>query len=70
MLFSRINHLFWLLAAMDVYVRRAYRAYNLISVDYEEGDDLDDGDAPNIVSWRFKLGQSSSPPSTPRLNDG
>ncbi|KAH7335147.1 acetyl CoA carboxylase [Rhizoctonia solani] len=58
------------LAAMDVYVRRAYRAYNLISVDYEEGDDLDDGDAPNIVSWRFKLGQSSSPPSTPRLNDG
>ncbi|KAF8757828.1 Acetyl-CoA carboxylase, central region [Rhizoctonia solani] len=37
------------LAAMDVYVRRAYRAYNLISVDYEEGDDLDDGDAPNIV---------------------
>ncbi|CAE6455282.1 unnamed protein product [Rhizoctonia solani] len=58
------------LAAMDVYVRRAYRAYNLISVDYEEGDDLDDGDAPNIVSWRFKLGQSSSPPSTPRLSDG
>ncbi|CAE6428799.1 unnamed protein product [Rhizoctonia solani] len=58
------------LASMDVYVRRAYRAYNLISVDYEEGDDLDDGDAPNIVSWRFKLGQSSSPPSTPRLNDG
>ncbi|QRW03198.1 acetyl-CoA carboxylase [Ceratobasidium sp. AG-Ba] len=58
------------LASMDVYVRRAYRAYNLISVDYEEGDDLDDGDAPNIVTWRFKLGQSSSPPSTPRFNNG
>lgn len=59
-----------IVAAMDVYIRRAYRAYNLISVDYEEGDDLDDGDAPNIVTWRFKLGQSSSPPSTPRFNNG
>ncbi|QRV88074.1 acetyl-CoA carboxylase [Ceratobasidium sp. AG-Ba] len=59
-----------LVASMDVYVRRAYRAYNLISVGYEEGDDHDDGDAPNIVMWRFKLGQSSSPPPTPCFNNG
>ncbi|GJJ11159.1 hypothetical protein Clacol_005391 [Clathrus columnatus] len=55
------------LAALEVYARRAYRAYTLLSVDYEEGDGLDDGDSPNIVTWRFKIGQSSSPPMTPQL---
>ncbi|QRV88055.1 acetyl-CoA carboxylase [Ceratobasidium sp. AG-Ba] len=59
-----------LVASMDVYVRRAYRAYNLISVGYEGGGNLDDGDAPNIVMWRFKLGLSSSPPPTPCFNSG
>ncbi|KAI6126082.1 acetyl-CoA carboxylase [Pisolithus croceorrhizus] len=39
-----------------VYVRRAYRAYSLLSIDYEEGDGLDDGDAPTAVTWRFNLG--------------
>jgi len=53
------------LAAFEVYVRRAYRAYNLLSIDYDEGDTLDDGEAPNIVTWRFNLGRSHSPPSTP-----
>jgi hypothetical protein len=57
------------LAALEVYVRRAYRAYTLLSVDHEEGDGLEDGDAPHIVTWRFKLGQSNSPPSTPRLDE-
>ncbi|KAH9992745.1 acetyl CoA carboxylase [Russula compacta] len=56
------------LAAFEVYVRRAYRAYNLLSIDYEEGDGTDDGEAPTIVTWRFNLGQSHSPPQTPRLD--
>lgn len=55
------------LAALEVYVRRAYRAYSLLSVDHEEGDDADD-EPQQAVTWRFKLGTSSSPPSTPRLD--
>ncbi|KAF8075011.1 cytosolic acc1, acetyl-CoA carboxylase [Lyophyllum atratum] len=58
------------LAAFEVYIRRAYRAYTLLSIDYEEGDSLDDGEVPNIVTWRFNLGQSHSPPSTPRISFG
>ena len=54
-------------AAFEVYVRRAYKVYTLLSVDYEEGDGMDDGDSPNVLTWRFNLGQSHSPPSTPRL---
>ncbi|KAG8788142.1 acetyl-coenzyme-A carboxylase [Serendipita sp. 397] len=56
-------------ASLAVYVRRAYRAYSVLTIDYEEGDGMDDGDAPHVVTWRFKLGQSSSPPSTPRINE-
>lgn len=55
-------------AAFEVYVRRAYRAYTLLSIDYEEGDGTDDGEAASIVTWRFNLGQSRSPPQTPRLD--
>ncbi|KAJ7890599.1 acetyl-CoA carboxylase [Mycena olivaceomarginata] len=55
------------LAAFEVYIRRAYRVYTLLSIDYEEGDTLDDGEAPSVVTWRFSLGQSHSPPSTPQL---
>ncbi|CAL1715333.1 unnamed protein product [Somion occarium] len=54
-------------AALDVYVRRAYKAYSLLSVDFEEGDGLDDGDVPHVLSWRFNLGKSHSPPATPQL---
>jgi len=57
-----------ILAAFDVYVRRSYRAYSLLSVDYEEGDGLDDGDEPNAVVWRFNLGQTRDPPATPQIN--
>lgn len=57
------------LAALAVYVRRAYRAYTVLTIDYEEGDGLDDGDAPHVVTWRFRIGQSNSPPSTPRIDD-
>ncbi|KAH7926428.1 hypothetical protein BV22DRAFT_1087097 [Leucogyrophana mollusca] len=55
------------IAAFEVYVRRAYRAYSLLSIDYEEGDGLDDGDLPSVVTWRFNLGQSHSPPATPSV---
>ncbi|KAF8826420.1 hypothetical protein HHX47_DHR5000310 [Lentinula edodes] len=55
-------------AAFEVYIRRAYKAYTLLSIDYEEGDELDDGDSPCIVTWRFNLGQSHSPPSTPCIS--
>ena|SRR5258708_40090432 len=52
-------------AAYEVYVRRAYRAYTLLSLDYEEGDGEDE--APSAVTWRFKLGRSNSPPVTPAI---
>jgi acetyl-CoA carboxylase/biotin carboxylase 1 len=55
------------LAAFEVYVRRAYRAYSLLSIDYEEGDGMNDGESPSALTWHFKLGQSNSPPSTPRM---
>jgi acetyl-CoA carboxylase/biotin carboxylase 1 len=54
-------------AAFEVYVRRAYRAYSLLSIDYDEGDGLDDGLVPSILTWRFNLGRSHSPPTTPRM---
>ncbi|KAF9219763.1 hypothetical protein BS17DRAFT_788749 [Gyrodon lividus] len=55
------------LAAFEVYVRRAYRAYSLLSIDYEEGDGPDDGELPSAVTWRFNLGRSHSPPATPSV---
>ncbi|KZS94649.1 acetyl CoA carboxylase [Sistotremastrum niveocremeum HHB9708] len=55
------------LAAFEVYVRRAYRAYELLSIDYVEGDEEDEGESPHVVTWRFKLGSSKSAPSTPSL---
>jgi acetyl-CoA carboxylase/biotin carboxylase 1 len=58
------------LAALEVYTRRAYRAYQLKSIDY-----VVDGDAPYVLTWDFalrKVGESefglpieSSHPSTP-----
>lgn len=65
---SVIQLIFYSKAAFEVYVRRAYRAYTLLSIDYEEGDGTDDGEAAGIVTWRFNLGQSHSPPQTPRLD--
>lgn len=56
-----------LVAAFEVYVRRGYRAYSLLSIDYEEGDGEYDGDEPTVLKWRFNLGKSHSPPSTPRF---
>jgi acetyl-CoA carboxylase/biotin carboxylase 1 len=58
------------LAALEVYVRRGYRAYSLLSIDYEEGDGAFDGDEPTVLTWRFNLGKSHSPPSTPSISFG
>ncbi len=41
--------------------------YTLLSIDYEEGDGLDDGEAPHAVTWRFKLAKVHDPPQTPLL---
>ncbi|KAF7556812.1 hypothetical protein G7Z17_g1140 [Cylindrodendrum hubeiense] len=59
------------LASLEVYVRRAYRAYNLKQIEYHQ----DENDLPQFVSWDFqlrKIGQSefglpvqSAAPSTP-----
>ncbi|GIZ45206.1 hypothetical protein CKM354_000838600 [Cercospora kikuchii] len=58
------------LAALEVYTRRAYRAYQLKTIDY-----LSEGDAPFVLAWDFalrKVGEAefglpveSSHPSTP-----
>ena len=58
------------LAALEVYTRRAYRAYHLNAIEYHVDDD-----APFVLSWEFalrKVGQAefglpveSSYPSTP-----
>ncbi|KAI0032669.1 acetyl CoA carboxylase [Vararia minispora EC-137] len=55
------------LASFEVYVRRGYRQYSLLSIDYEEGDGGDDGTDPTILTWRFTIGKSHSPPQTPRM---
>lgn len=52
-------------AAFEVYVRRSYRAYALLSIDYDEGDGFEDGET--AVTWRFNLGRSHSPPATPKV---
>ncbi|KAG6377861.1 acetyl-CoA carboxylase [Boletus reticuloceps] len=38
------------LAAFEVYVCRAYRAYSLLSIDYEEGDGPDDIELPSALT--------------------
>ncbi|CAG8469460.1 4231_t:CDS:2 [Paraglomus brasilianum] len=50
----------WLrLAALEVYVRRAYRAYQLLGVEYYTNQ------TPFFVSWLFMLHQTAVSPSTP-----
>ncbi|KAK4687240.1 acetyl-CoA carboxylase / biotin carboxylase 1, partial [Tremellales sp. Uapishka_1] len=53
------------LAALEVYVRRAYRVYNVQHLDYEAGQQ---GGEPHIITWRFKLGGPSVEPMTPRVD--
>lgn len=65
------------LAALEVYVRRAYRAYQLQGIDYHT-----DGEIPYILSWDFVLrktgateygltfdGSTPATPGTPLEND-
>ena len=53
------------LAALEVYVRRAYRVYNVMHLDYEAGQK---GGEPHIITWRFKLGSTPHEPITPRVD--
>lgn len=53
------------LAALETYVRRAYKSYNLINLDHIEADDSE-GD-PTTVIWAFRMRKASSEsaPATP-----
>lgn len=43
------------LAGLEIYVRRAYRAYSLLSLEYHV-----ESDSPFIISWKFQLRSSTS----------
>ncbi|GAA5983453.1 hypothetical protein JCM11641_007854 [Rhodosporidiobolus odoratus] len=53
------------IAALDIYVRRAYRSYNLLSVEHLEANPADD--EPATVAWCFRMRKaaSESEPATP-----
>lgn len=53
------------LAALEVYIRRAYRVYNVMHLDYEAGQQ---GGEPHLITWRFKMGNPSAEPNTPRVD--
>lgn len=44
------------LAALEVYVRRSYRAYSVLAVNYHE-----ESDAPTFLTWKFKLRALTTP---------
>ena len=50
-LWIQMNCSLFLTAVLKVYIRCGYQAYLLLSIDYEEGDGLDDGDLPTAVTW-------------------
>lgn len=53
------------LAALETYVRRAYKSYSIINLDHVLGDEADS--EPAAVTWSFKMRKASSEssPSTP-----
>ena len=58
------------LAALEVYVRRSYRAYSVIGVEYHE-----ESDAPTFLTWKFNLRALTAPGlgfgvSTPAMSPG
>jgi len=44
------------LAALEVYVRRSYRAYSVLAIEYHE-----ESDAPTFLTWKFKLRALTTP---------
>ena len=50
-LWIQMNCSLFLTAALEVYIHRGYQAYLLLSIDYEEGNGLDDGDLHTVVTW-------------------
>ncbi|GMK57121.1 hypothetical protein CspeluHIS016_0309610 [Cutaneotrichosporon spelunceum] len=53
------------LAALEVYIRRAYRVYNLMHLDYQPSTE---SGGPNIVTWKFKFGGAGLEAGTPRVD--
>jgi acetyl-CoA carboxylase/biotin carboxylase 1 len=53
------------IAAIEVYIRRAYRVYNVMHLDYEPGSQ---GGDPHVLTWRFKFGGRTMEPITPRVD--
>ncbi|KAK4046075.1 acetyl-coenzyme-A carboxylase [Microbotryomycetes sp. JL201] len=53
------------LAALETYVRRAYKSYNLINLDYVEADEAEN--EPSTITWTFRMRKASSEstPATP-----
>jgi acetyl-CoA carboxylase/biotin carboxylase 1 len=56
------------LAALEIYVRRAYKSYSLVNLDHIEGD-LSESE-PAAITWTFRMrkaGGSTSQPVTPSV---
>jgi acetyl-CoA carboxylase/biotin carboxylase 1 len=53
------------IAAIETYIRRAYKSYSIVNLDHIEGDEADG--SPPAVTWMFKMRKSSSEstPATP-----
>ncbi|KAI5477007.1 hypothetical protein MNV49_006965 [Pseudohyphozyma bogoriensis] len=56
------------LAALDTYVRRAYRSYYIMNLDLKEADASED--EPAVALWTFRMRKvaSGSEPSTPTMS--
>ena len=51
------------IAALDTYVRRAYKSYSIVNLDHVEGDLAEN--EPAAVTWTFKMRKQSSESSPP-----
>lgn len=56
------------IAALETYVRRAYKSYSLISLDHIPADDAEN--EPPAVTWTFKMRKASSESSPPTPSTG
>ncbi|GJN90222.1 hypothetical protein Rhopal_003221-T1 [Rhodotorula paludigena] len=56
------------LAALDTYVRRAYRSYNLLSLEHVEASPNDD--EPATVAWAFRMRKAASESEPPTPSTG
>ncbi|GAA5920490.1 hypothetical protein JCM1841_003513 [Sporobolomyces salmonicolor] len=56
------------LAALDTYVRRAYRSYNLLHLDHLAAEPVED--EPATVTWSFRMRKASSESEPPTPTTG